>query len=46
VLADFAASAVVPRRARTGLLTSQPFLAWSTVLLRGNGLRVVRPTVK
>jgi hypothetical protein len=44
VLADFAASAVVPRRARSSLLTSQPFLAWSTVLLRGNGLRVVRLT--
>jgi hypothetical protein len=44
VLADFAASAVVPRRARNSLLTSQPFLAWSTVLLRGNGLRVVRLT--
>jgi hypothetical protein len=42
VLADFAASAVVPRRARNSLLTSQPFLTWSTVLVRGNGLRVVR----
>ena len=42
VLADFAASAVVPRRARNGLLTNQPFLSWSTAMVRGNGLMVVR----
>ena len=42
VLADFAASAVVPRRARNGLLVNQPFLSWSTAVVRGNGLFVVR----
>jgi hypothetical protein len=42
VLADFAVSAVVPRAARTGQLTNQPFLVWSVVVIRGNGLRVVR----
>ncbi len=42
VLADFAASAVVPKRARNGLLTNQPFLSWSTAVVRGNGLLVVR----
>ena len=42
VLADFAVSAVVPRVARTGQLTNQPFLAWSVVLVRGSGLQVVR----
>ena len=42
VLADFAVSAVVPRAARTGLLTNQPFLVWHVVVVRGNGLRVVR----
>jgi hypothetical protein len=42
VLADFAASAVVPRRARNGLLPNQPFLSWSTAVVRGNGLAVVR----
>jgi hypothetical protein len=40
-LADFAATAKVPRRHRLQLLTRQPFLAWHTVL-RGNGLRVIR----
>ena len=42
VLADFAASAVVPRQARNGLLVNQPFLSWSTAVVRGNGLFVVR----
>ena len=42
VIADFAVSAVVPRSARTGLLANQPFLAWPVVLVRGNGLQVVR----
>ena len=42
VLADFAASAVVPRRSRNGLLVNQPFVSWSTAVLRGNGLVVVR----
>jgi hypothetical protein len=42
VIADFAVSAVVPRSARNGLLASQPFLAWPVVLVRGNGLQVVR----
>ena len=42
VLADFAVSAVVPKAARTGQLTNQPFLVWSVVVVRGNGLRVVR----
>jgi hypothetical protein len=42
VLADFAASAVVPRRAWSGLLPNQPFLSWSTAVVRGNGLVVVR----
>jgi hypothetical protein len=42
VLADFAASAVAPRRARNGLLPNQPFLSWSTAVVRGNGLVVVR----
>ena len=40
-LADFAATARVPRRHRIQLLTCQPFIAWHTVLC-GNGLRVVR----
>jgi hypothetical protein len=42
VLADFAATAVVPRAARTLQLTQQPFLAWHIVLARGSGLRVIR----
>jgi hypothetical protein len=42
VLADFAVSAVVPRSARNGLLTNQPFLVWPVVVVRGSGLRVVR----
>ena len=42
VLADFAATVSVARRARTAGLTQQPFLAWPVVLLRGSGLRVVR----
>ena len=41
-LADFAATAVVPRAARTLALTRQPFLAWSVVVRRGSGLLVVR----
>ena len=41
-LADFAATARVPRAARTLQLTLQPFLAWHVVLVSGNGLRVVR----
>jgi hypothetical protein len=41
-LADFAATAAVPRTARTLALTRQPFLAWSVVVRRGNGLLVVR----
>jgi hypothetical protein len=36
-IADFAATARVPRRHRIQLLTWQPFLAWHTVL-RGDGL--------
>jgi hypothetical protein len=40
-LADFAATARVPRRHRNQLFTRQPFISWHTVL-RGNGLRVVR----
>jgi hypothetical protein len=42
VLADFAVSAVVPKRAHGLLLTQQPFIAWHVVLSGGNGLRVVR----
>jgi hypothetical protein len=42
VLADFAVSVVVPRSARNGLLTNQPFLVWPVVVVRGSGLRVVR----
>lgn len=42
VLADFAASAVVPGAARNVVLTNQPFLVWHVVLVHGNGLRVVR----
>ncbi len=42
VLADFAVSTVVPRRAQGVLLTQQPFIAWHVVLAGGNGLRVVR----
>jgi hypothetical protein len=42
VLADFAVSAVVPRRVQGQLLTQQPFVAWHVVLAGGNGLRVVR----
>jgi hypothetical protein len=40
-LADFAATARLPRRHRIQMLTCQPFIAWHTVL-RGNGLCVVR----
>jgi hypothetical protein len=40
-LADFAATARVPRRHRNQLFTRQPFISWHTVLW-GNGLRVVR----
>jgi hypothetical protein len=40
-LADFAATARVPRRYRNLLFTQQPFTSWHTVL-RGDGLRVVR----
>jgi hypothetical protein len=42
VLADFAATAVIPRAARGYRLTQQPFLAWHAVVTRGNGLRVIR----
>lgn len=42
VLADFAVSAVVPRRVQGQSLTHQPFIAWHVVLAGGNGLRVVR----
>ena len=41
-LADFAATASVPRAARGPALTRQPFLAWHVVVVRGSGLRVVR----
>ena len=41
-LADFAATAKVPRSARSVQLTQQPFVAWHVVVVRGNGLRVVR----
>ena len=41
-LADFAATARVPRAAYSPSLTQQPFLAWHAVVVRGNGLRVVR----
>lgn len=42
VLADFAATAVIPRAAHGYRLTQQPFLAWHAVTMRGNGLRVIR----
>jgi hypothetical protein len=42
VLADLAASVDVPARARTASLLRQPFVAWSLLLARGNGMRVVR----
>lgn len=42
VLADLAASVVVPDRARTASLMQQPFVAWSLLLARRNGMRVVR----
>ncbi len=42
ILADFAVSAVVPKRAQCLKLTQQPFVAWHVVLSGGNGLRVVR----
>ena len=42
VLADFAATAVIPPAARGYRLTQQPFLAWHAVVTRGNGLRVIR----
>jgi hypothetical protein len=42
VLGDFAATAILPRTARTVRLTQQPFLSWSVVLVHGSGLRVVR----
>lgn len=41
-LADFAATLKVPRTARCQMLTNQPFVAWCTVLVSGNGLRVIR----
>ena len=41
-LADFAATTRVPGAARSPALTDQPFLAWHAVVVRGNGLRVVR----
>ena len=44
VLADFAATARVPRAARTAQLTRQPFVAWHVVATHGTGLRVVRRT--
>jgi hypothetical protein len=40
-LADFAATARVPRRYKNLLFTRQLFISWHTVL-RGNGLRVVQ----
>jgi hypothetical protein len=42
VLADFAVSAIIPKRAQGLALTQQPFIAWHVVLSGGNGLRVVR----
>jgi hypothetical protein len=42
VLADFAATAVIPSATRGYRLTQQPFLAWHAVVTRGNGLRVIR----
>jgi hypothetical protein len=42
VLADFAATAVIPPAGRGYRLTQQPFLAWHAVVTRGNGLRVIR----
>jgi hypothetical protein len=42
VLADFAASAVIPKRAQGVLLTQQPFIAWHVVLSGGTSLRVVK----
>jgi hypothetical protein len=42
VLADFAVSVVVPKRAQNPSLTQQPFIAWHVVRSGGNGLRVVR----
>ena len=42
VLADFAATAVIPPAARGYRLTQQPFLAWHAVVARGNGLHVIR----
>jgi hypothetical protein len=42
VLADFAESAVVPKRAQSFKLTQQPFIAWHVVLAGGTGLKVVR----
>ena len=42
VLADFAVSVVIPKRAQGVLLTQQPFIAWHVVLSGGTGLRVVK----
>ena len=42
VMADVAATAVVPGKERVALLSRQPFLAWHTVVVRGNGLQLVR----
>lgn len=42
VLADFAVSAVIPKRAEGGLLTQQPFIAWHVVLSGGTDLRAVK----
>jgi hypothetical protein len=42
LLADFAVSAVVPKRAQCLKLTRQPFVDGHVVLSGGNGLRLVR----
>lgn len=41
-LADFAATCNIHKKARTALLTRQPFIVWCTVLATGTGLRVIR----
>lgn len=41
-LADFAATIKLRNADRTTLLTKQPFVAWHVLLVRGNGMRVVR----
>jgi len=41
-LADFAVTCKIRQAHRNALLPNHPFITWCTVLLDGNGLRVMR----